>query len=137
MLHVRFQRGLLPPLEFCFLPQLTVLMFAHLLLPPFYNTTHSLTLLLSEICLTQIMQTLFKNLFNSINLLGISLLVISIKIFLKPSVKGTLRYRKINFFTTSALGKYIFRVNIFLFSYIPCFTVSVFMPGYYTDRLGP
>ena len=38
-------------------------------------------------------------------------MVISIKIFRKPSVKGTLRYRKINFFTTSALCKYIFGVN--------------------------
>jgi hypothetical protein len=61
---------------------------------------------------TQIMQILLKNLFNSMNLLGISLLVISIKIFQKPSVKGTLRYRKINFFTTSALCKCIIWVNI-------------------------
>jgi len=37
------------------------------------------------------------------NLLGISLFVIVIKIFREPSVKGTLRYQKINFFTTSAL----------------------------------
>jgi hypothetical protein len=48
------------------------------------------------------MQTLLKNLFNSMNLLKTSLLVIADKIFQKPSVKGTLRYRKINFFTTSA-----------------------------------
>ncbi len=32
------------------------------------------------------------------------LFVIFTKIFRKPSVKGTLRYRKINFFTTSALS---------------------------------
>ena len=48
------------------------------------------------------MQTLFKKLFNLIRLLKLSLLVISIKIFTKPSVKGVLRYQKINFFTTSA-----------------------------------
>jgi hypothetical protein len=51
------------------------------------------------------MQTLFKNLFNSIILLKISLYVIVIKIFQVSSVKGMLRYRKINFFTTSALSK--------------------------------
>ena len=51
------------------------------------------------------MQTLLKNLFNLMNLLGISLLVIFTKIFQKPSVKGTLRYQKINFFTTSALSR--------------------------------
>ena len=49
------------------------------------------------------MQTLFKNLFNSIKLSGVSLIVFFIKIYQKPSVKGTLRYRKINFLTTSAL----------------------------------
>jgi hypothetical protein len=48
------------------------------------------------------MQTLFKNLFNSMDLLKISLLVIPTKIFLKPSVRGALRYQKINFLTTSA-----------------------------------
>ena len=48
------------------------------------------------------MQTLFKILLNSMNLLKTSLLVIFTKIFLKPSVKGTLRYRKIKFLTTSA-----------------------------------
>ena len=42
------------------------------------------------------------------DLLGISLLVIYIKIFRKPSIKGKLRYWKINFFTTSALYKCIF-----------------------------
>jgi len=52
----------------------------------------------------RIMQTLFKNLFNLMNLLRISLFVIFTKIFQKPSVKGTLRYQKINFFTTSALS---------------------------------
>ena len=61
--------------------------------------------------LTEIMQTLFKNLFNSIILLKISLFVIFNKIFHKPSVKGTPRYRKIIFFTTSALCKCIFRVK--------------------------
>ncbi|MFH1704287.1 MAG: hypothetical protein ABIB41_12840 [Nitrospirota bacterium] len=49
--------------------------------------------------LTRIIQTLFKN------LLGISLFVIFTKIFRNPSVKGTLRYQKINFFTTSALSQ--------------------------------
>jgi hypothetical protein len=57
------------------------------------------------------MQTLLKNLFNSIILLGIFLIVILTKIFHKPSVKGTLRYRKINFFATSALYKCIFRIK--------------------------
>ncbi len=51
------------------------------------------------------MQTLFKNLFNLIDLLGISLFVIFIKIFHEPLVRGTLRYQKINFFTTSALSQ--------------------------------
>jgi len=55
------------------------------------------------------MQTLFKNLFNSSttrrdDLLGISLYVIFTKIFPEPSVKSESRYRKINFFTTSALS---------------------------------
>jgi len=50
------------------------------------------------------MQTLLKNLFNSMILLGISLFVIFTKIFPKPSVKGTLRYQKINFFITSVLS---------------------------------
>ena len=53
----------------------------------------------------RIMQTLFKNFFNSMILLIISLFVLVIKIFQMSSVKGTLRYRKINFFTTSALFK--------------------------------
>jgi hypothetical protein len=57
------------------------------------------------------MQTLFKNLFNLINLLKISLLVLLNKIFRKPSVKGTLRYQKINFFTTSASLKCIIWIN--------------------------
>src|SRR4030042_6922002 len=56
------------------------------------------------------MQTLFKNLFNLMNLFGISLFVISIKIFHKPSVKGTLMYRKINFLATSALC--VFWINL-------------------------
>jgi len=55
--------------------------------------------------LTRIMQTLFKNFFNSIMLFKISLSVLVIKIFQISSVKGTLRYREINFFTTSALFK--------------------------------
>ena len=55
--------------------------------------------------LTRIMQTLFKNLFNLINLWGISLFVMFTKIFRNPSVKGTLRYQKIIFFTTSALSQ--------------------------------
>jgi hypothetical protein len=49
------------------------------------------------------MQTLLKNLFNSMNLLNLFLFVLFTKIFPMPSVKGRLRYRKINFFTTSAL----------------------------------
>ena len=62
------------------------------------------------------MQTLFKNLFNSMNLLGISLSVIFTKMFPKPSVKGTLRYRKINFFTTSALSfiAIVLMINVIL-----------------------
>jgi hypothetical protein len=52
------------------------------------------------------MQTLFKILFNSMNLFKTSLFVKFTKIFLKPSVKGTLRYRKIKFLTTSALFLY-------------------------------
>jgi hypothetical protein len=48
-----------------------------------------------EKCLTRIMQTLFKILFNSMNLLKTSLLAIFTKIFPKPSVKGTLGYRDI------------------------------------------
>jgi hypothetical protein len=68
------------------------------------------------------MQTLFKNLFNSMNLLGISLSVISSKIFPEPSVKGESRYRKINFFTTSALSfiTIVLTINIIL----PNFTLS-------------
>jgi hypothetical protein len=50
------------------------------------------------------MQTLFKNLFNLISLLRISLFVISTKVFRKSSVIGTLRYQKINFFTTPAFS---------------------------------
>jgi len=61
--------------------------------------------------LTDIMQTLLKNLFNSIILLEISLFAIFSKIFHKPFVKGKSGYRKINFFTTSALCKCIFRVK--------------------------
>ena len=51
------------------------------------------------------MQTLFKNLFNLINLLKIFLFVIFNKIFPVPSLKGALWYQKINFFTTSALSQ--------------------------------
>jgi hypothetical protein len=61
-----------------------------------------------------IMQTLLKNLFNLMNLLKISLMVLSNKIFQKPSVKGTLRYQKINSFTTSALSRLTQRPDIFL-----------------------
>jgi hypothetical protein len=45
-------------------------------------------------------------------LLGISLYVLFTKISLKTFVKGELRYRKINFFTTSALCKCIGGVNV-------------------------
>jgi hypothetical protein len=45
--------------------------------------------------------------FNSMNLLKISLFVIFAKIYHKSSIKSTLRYRKINFFTTSALFRLI------------------------------
>jgi len=55
--------------------------------------------------LTRIMQTLLKNLFNSMNLLGISFFVIFTKISLEPFVKGKSGYRKINFLTTSALSQ--------------------------------
>jgi hypothetical protein len=45
-----------------------------------------------------------NNKFNSKNLLGTSLFAMLTKIFRKPSVKGTLRYQKINFFTASAFS---------------------------------
>ncbi len=57
------------------------------------------------------MQTLFKNLFNSMNLSKLFLFVLLIKIFAIPLVKGTVRYRKINFFTTSALFNCIILVK--------------------------
>src|SRR4030065_2755184 len=57
--------------------------------------------------ITQEMQTLLKNLFNLINYWEYLYSFYSLKIFLKPSVKGTLRYQKINFFTTSASLKCI------------------------------
>jgi len=63
--------------------------------------------------LTRIMQTLLKNLFNSMNSLRLFLFVLFIKIFAVPLVKGTLRYRKINFFTTSALFNCISWVNFY------------------------
>jgi hypothetical protein len=40
-------------------------------------------------------------------LLKLSIFVIFNKIFQKPSVKGTLRYQKINFSTTSASSNFI------------------------------
>jgi hypothetical protein len=49
------------------------------------------------------MLTLLKDFFNSMMILKISQYVLVIKIFQISSVKGTLRYRKRNFFTTSAL----------------------------------
>jgi hypothetical protein len=52
--------------------------------------------------LTRMIQILFKNLFNSMNVLNLSLFVLFTKIFPILSGKGTLRYRKINFFITSA-----------------------------------
>jgi len=57
------------------------------------------------------MQTLFKNLFNLINYWEYLYPFYSLKIFLKPSVKGTLRYQKINFFTTSASLNCIIWIN--------------------------
>jgi hypothetical protein len=45
------------------------------------------------------------------NSLRISLFVIFTKIFHEPFVKGKSRYRKINFFTTSALLNCFIRVN--------------------------
>jgi hypothetical protein len=57
------------------------------------------------------MQTLLKNLFNSMNLLKTSLFVMFTKIFKESFVKGKSRYRKINFFTTSALLNCIIWVN--------------------------
>ncbi len=53
------------------------------------------------------MQTLFKNLFNLMNLLKLFLSVIFTKIFRKSSVRGTLGYQKINFFTPSASSNFI------------------------------
>ncbi len=52
------------------------------------------------------MQTLLKNLFNPMNVLTISLSFLFTKIFQELFVKGESRYRKINFFTTSALLNY-------------------------------
>jgi hypothetical protein len=49
-------------------------------------------------------QTLFKNLFNSMDFLRIFLFVISDKIFHGRPDRGTSGYRKINFLTTSALS---------------------------------
>jgi hypothetical protein len=66
------------------------------------------------------MQTLFKNLFNSMIYWEYLYLLYSLKLFQKPSVKGTLRYRKINFFTTSAssqlhyLGEQALEIAIYL-----------------------
>jgi hypothetical protein len=57
------------------------------------------------------MQTLLKNLFNLINYWEYLYSVYSLKIFPKPSVKGTLRYQKINFFTTSASLNCIVWIN--------------------------
>jgi hypothetical protein len=48
-------------------------------------------------------QILFENLFNLMSLWGVSLFDLATKIFQKLSVKGTLKYQKINFLTTSAL----------------------------------
>ncbi len=53
------------------------------------------------------MQILFKNLFNSMNLFEYCYGSAYLGLF----VKDTLRYRKINLFTTSALFNCIFRVN--------------------------
>jgi len=47
------------------------------------------------------------------NLLRIFLFVISTKTFPKPSVKGALRYQKINFFTMPASFNHIIWVNEF------------------------
>jgi len=60
------------------------------------------------------MQTLFKNLFNSINTSKISLFVIFTKIFRELFVKGKSRYRKIDFFTTSASLKCIIWLKQFV-----------------------
>ncbi len=61
------------------------------------------------------------------NLLKISLFVIFTKIFREPSVKGKLRYRKINFFTTSTLSNCIVRVKriVFLIFLILLYSTSV------------
>jgi hypothetical protein len=56
------------------------------------------------------MQTLLKNLFNSINYRDYIYPSID-KNILMPLVKGILRYRKINFLTTSALFICISRVK--------------------------
>jgi hypothetical protein len=61
--------------------------------------------------LNQELQTLRKNLFNLINYWEYLYSIYSLKIFQKPSVKGTLRYQKINFFTTSVTLKCIIGMN--------------------------
>ncbi len=66
-----------------------------------------LCLFMVVVFLSQEMQTLFKNLFNLIDYWEYLYSFYSLEIFLKPSVKGTLRYQKINFFTTSASLKCI------------------------------
>src|SRR4030042_6980537 len=75
-------------------------------------TFHSMRGRFFYACLTRLVQTLLKNLFNSMHLFKIFLFVILTKIFRKPSVKGKSRYRKINFFTTSALFDCIIWVNL-------------------------
>jgi type II secretory pathway component PulK len=54
------------------------------------------------------MQIVFKNLFNLMRLLKLSLFVISIKILHLPLVKCTSRYQKINFFTTPAFSRFYY-----------------------------
>jgi len=49
---------------------------------------------------------LFENLFNLIWLLKLSLIELFTEKFLIPSVKGALRYQKINFFKPSVLTHY-------------------------------
>jgi len=55
------------------------------------------------------------------NLFRISLFVILTKIFQEPSVKGTLRYQKISFFTTSALSQLYYLGYAIIYISLPFF----------------
>src|SRR3972149_11641281 len=83
--------------------------------------------------ITQEIQTLLKNLFNLINYWEYLFSFYSLKIFQKPLVKSTLRYQKINFFTTSASLKCIIWINVLSAKesaqiLCPAFTMNVSFP---------